>query len=265
MIGRTYLPPVVKNILIINIICFMAQYLLPIGDEITNNLALHYWESPNFKIYQLFTYMFLHGNIGHLFFNMFALYMFGRIAEYDIGRNRFLTFYLVTGVGAALFHMGVMELEFSGVKDAIAAFKESPTPMGFSSLAAEHFKQFNFNEAFLDAWASEPSNTHYVSEAVSAVTDMYSQITNSITVGASGAVFGILLAFGLMHPNDRIMLLIPPIPIRAKYFVIGYAAIELISGMSNSGSNIAHFAHLGGMVWAWILLKYWKKKGYIRF
>ena len=151
--------------------------------------------------------MFLHGSFDHLFFNMFALWMFGRQLESEIGGKRFLTFYLITGIGAALFNMGVMEIEFFGSSQRLYA----------------------------------------------------------LTVGASGAIFGILLAFGLMHPNDRIMLLIPPIPMKAKYFVMGYGAIELGLGFINSGDSIAHFAHIGGMFWGWLLLAYWKKKGYIRY
>ncbi len=263
MMFRT--PPIVKNLLIINGIVFMAQTMLPIGDELTSALALHYWESEYFQIYQFFTYMFLHGGMGHLFFNMFALWMFGRIAEYDLGSKRFLSFYLITGVGAALFHMGVMELEYAGIKSAIAAFKENPLPNDFTAIVSKYFPRIEYNEAFLDAWKADPQNTSYVSEAVRSMGEIYRMTTNAITVGASGSVFGVLLAFGLMHPNDRIMLLIPPIPIKAKYFVIGYAVIELISGIGNSGSTIAHFAHLGGMVWAWMLLRYWKKKGYIHY
>ncbi len=263
MMFRT--PPIVKNLLIINIIFFMAQMLLPIGDSLTDAFALHYWESPNFQIYQFVTYMFLHGSIGHLFFNMFALWMFGRIAEYDLGSRRFLSYYVITGICAGLFHMGVMELEFSGIKSAIAAFKANPLPTDFTVLMSKYFPRFEYNEAFIEAWAAAPTSNMYVSEAVKSITEIYSMSINSITVGASGAVFGVLLAFGLMHPNDRIMLLIPPIPIKAKYFVMGYAAIELISGIGNSSSTVAHFAHLGGMVAGWIILRYWKKKGIIRY
>ena len=202
-------PPVVKNLLIINVIFLLIQTMLPFGDEFTNMLALHFWRSDNFNVAQFFTYMFLHGDFNHLFFNMFALWMFGKQLEYEIGSKKFLIFYIITGVGSGLFHMGVQEIEFM-----------------FGMMRNGH----------------------------------------SITVGASGAIFGILLAFGLMHPNERILLLIPPIPMKAKYFVMGYGAIELLLGfMNRQGDSVAHFAHLGGMFWGWLLLAYWKKKGYIRF
>lgn len=262
-------PPVVKNLIIINIIFFLAQTFLPTNDfDITKTLALHYWGAEGFRLHQLITYMFLHANIQHLLFNMFALWMFGRLLESEISSRRFLTFYIVTGVGAALFNMGVMELEYMGIKESVRAFLANPTPSDFSILAASKLNVINQEAVspLVNAWIESPSNSQYISEGVAIVKLALSrQLDMSLTLGASGAVFGILLAFGLMHPNDRIMLLIPPIPMKAKYFVMGYAALELILGVTQSGSSIAHFAHLGGMLWAWLLLKYWKKKGYIYY
>lgn len=197
MFGRNIIsqtPPVVKNLIAINVLFFLAQGVFPV----VGYLGLYHWEMPQFEPYQLVTHMFLHGSLSHLFFNMFALWMFGRILEYDLGSKRFLIYYVVTGIGAALIHMLVFTLMGGGV---------------------------------------------------------------SVTVGASGAVFGVLLAFGMLHPNDMIMLLIPPIPMKAKYFVIGYGALELILGFVNSGGSIAHFAHVGGMLWGYMLLRWWKNKG----
>lgn len=260
-------PPVVKNLLIINIIVFAAQTLLPFGDAMTNMLALHYWGAPDFRLYQLITYMFLHGNVQHLFFNMFALWMFGRLLESEISSRRFLAFYIITGMGAALFNMGVLELEFMGIKESVAAFIADPTPTDFSILAASKLKVINQEAVspFVTAWMASPDNSQFIAESIEIVKHAMSVQLDSLTVGASGAIFGILLAFGLMHPNDRIMLLIPPIPMKAKYFVMGYAALELIMGFASSGDSIAHFAHIGGMLWGWLLLKYWKNKGYIRY
>lgn len=260
-------PPVVKNLLIVNIIFFLAQSLLPFGKEMTETLGLHYWGSEKFRLYQLITYMFLHGSFQHLFLNMFALWMFGRLLEYDITSRRFLTFYLVTGIGAALFNMGVMELEFMGLKESVRAFIANPTPSEFSILASSKLTVIKQEVAssLTNAWMASPNDSSLAENAV-AIAKMALPIQlDSLTVGASGAIFGILLAFGLMHPNDRIMLLIPPIPMKAKYFVMGYAAIELFLGFADSSSSIAHFAHIGGMFWAWLLLKYWKKKGFIYF
>lgn len=204
--NRGYLstPPVVKNLLIINTLVFMVTALLPIGHLIDYKCALYFVSSQYFEPYQFFTYMFLHASFGHLFFNMFALWMFGRVLEVDLGSRRFLTFYVVCGIGAAVIQQLVNWGEMS-----------------------------------------------YMAS---------SAILNTPTVGASGAVFGILLGFGLLHPNSMIMLLIPPMPIRAKYFVIVYGALELFLGVYNPGSSIAHFAHLGGMLWGYMLLRYWKSR-----
>lgn len=193
-------PPVVKNLLIINILAFMAVKLLPVGGLLSEWFTLSLG-SPWFHTYQYITYMFLHANLEHLFFNMFALWMFGRTLEYELGSQRFLIYYLACGIGAALVQYGVAVL------------------MGELPL-------------FL--------------------------------VGASGAVMGLLLAFGVMHPNATIMLLIPPIPMKAKWFVIIYAVIELFLGWRGVG-HVAHFAHVGGMLWGWGLLYYWKKKGEIYY
>ena len=217
-------PPVVLNLIIINCLFFMATALLPgdIGWMIEQRLGLYFWESNNFRLYQLVTHMFLHANFSHLFMNMFALWMFGRVLEYDLGGKRFLIYYMVTGIGAALLHLGVSWIEISRIHGMIAEYGAQPD----------------------------------------LVRALMSRV-NVVTVGASGAVFGVLLAFGMMHPNSVIMLMIPPLPIKAKYFVIGYGVIELFLGISNSGGNVAHFAHVGGMLWGYLLLRWWKQKGVI--
>ena len=192
-------PPVVKNLMILNALIWLAGFLLPQVDAAFLQYgALYNVLSPNFYSWQVVTYMFLHGGFSHLFFNMFALWMFGRTLEYDLGSKRFLTYYMVCGIGAGLIQMLVCVLTGSMVP----------------------------------------------------------------TVGASGAVFGILLSFGMLHPNNVIMLMFPPIPLKAKWFVIIYGALELMYGV-RGGDSIAHFAHLGGMLWGFMLLRYWKSKGKI--
>ena len=213
-------PPVVKNLIIINVLVYMATALLPVGDTIMQYCALSLG-TPFFHTYQFITYMFLHANFMHLFMNMFALWMFGRTLEYEMGSKRFLLYYMVTGIGAGLLQLGVTWIEVSSLHSAVAAGTASPY-----ELAAR---------------------------------------IGSVTIGASGAVFGVLLAFGMMHPNAMLMLLIPPIPIKAKYFVIGYGLIELFLGVSGAQSGVAHFAHVGGMLWGFFLLRYWKKKGDIYY
>ena len=216
-------PPVVKNLIILNGLFFLAEIVLPgrMSDWLIERLGLFFWESGNFQIYQLVTSMFLHANFMHLFMNMFALWMFGRTLEYEMGSKRFLLYYMVTGIGAGLLQLGVTWIEVSSLHSAVAAGTASPY-----ELAAR---------------------------------------IGSVTIGASGAVFGVLLAFGMMHPNAMLMLLIPPIPIKAKYFVIGYGLIELFLGVSGAQSGVAHFAHVGGMLWGFFLLRYWKKKGDIYY
>lgn len=195
-------PPVVLNLIIINVLVFMATALLPVGRWIFGFGSLFWVGNPLFHTYQFVTYMFLHANIEHIFFNMFALWMFGRTLEYELGSRRFLIYYMVCGIGAALIQM-------------------------------------------FAAWLSG---------------EYYIQL-----VGASGAVMGLLLAFGVMHSNATIVLLIPPIPMKAKWFVVIYGVIELFLGWTGYGGNVAHFAHVGGMLWGFLLLHYWKRRGNIYF
>ena len=199
---------------------WLAMTLLPITNDMLEYGALFNAESPFFKLYQVFTYMFMHVDFWHLLFNMYALWMFGRVLEYEIGSQRFFTYYMVCGIGAALIQLGVGYFEYSAMEANIAS-----------------------------------------------ITDVYAlaQYVNIPIIGASGAVFGLLLAFGLMHPNNVIMLLIPPMPIKAKWFVIIYGLLEFFFGVSGVASGIAHFAHLGGMLWGLALLLWWKHRRKIFF
>ncbi|MBR1517317.1 MAG: rhomboid family intramembrane serine protease [Bacteroidales bacterium] len=195
------LPPAVKHLLIINVIFFLATLVLERmgganGLMITNLLALWPAGTPMFRIWQPITYMFMHAGIDHIFFNMFALWMFGYILENYWGSKRFLVYYFACGIGAALANMLVMYL------------------------------------------------THSIHP----------------TVGASGAVYGILLAFGMMFPEERIYLYFL-VPIKAKWFVIGYAVVELFEGIMMSHDGVAHFAHLGGMIFGFLLIRYWQRTG----
>lgn len=210
---------VVNNLIAINVVVFLAQMIIPGMDaKIVEYFGLHFWESKYFMPHQVITYMFVHDGFSHLFFNMFALWMFGRILEYDLGGKRFLTYYMITGIGAGLLNLGVNWIEFSNLH----------ATYGYA----------------------DPN--------------LIMHINRTVTVGASGAVFGVLLAFGMIHPNDRIMLLIPPIPLKAKYFVIIYGVLELAMGFT-ANDNIAHFAHIGGMLFGFILLYYWKKTNKISY
>ncbi|MDP3435160.1 MAG: rhomboid family intramembrane serine protease [Bacteroidota bacterium] len=234
--GFSAIPPVVKNLIIINIIMLLATYILSMrGIDLTSILGLRYFQSPEFRPYQLVTHMFMHGGFTHLLFNMFALWMFGRVLEGVWGPKRFFIYYFVTGLGAALLHTFVNFLEFQSVASKM-------TPEAVEMVMTQGTEIFNQGKNFSDPIAGK-----------------LNLLLNIPTVGASGAVFGILLGFGMLFPNTQLMLLFPPIPIKAKYFVMGYGAIELYLGLTQSGSNIAHFAHLGGMLFGFFLIKYWNK------
>ncbi|MGC9375401.1 MAG: rhomboid family intramembrane serine protease [Bacteroidales bacterium] len=257
------IPPVVKNIIIINVIMLLATWILSnsFGIELTQILGLHYFKSELFQPYQFVTHMFMHGGLWHLFFNMFALWMFGRVLESVWGSKRFFIYFIVTGLGAAALHTFVIHLQMTSILNDINAFNNTPSPEALAILVKNHFPEYyaQVYRKLLDGWYSSPDNPNYIVRAKQFLNELINFKMNIPTVGASGAVFGILLAFGMLFPNTQLMLLFPPIPIRAKYFVIMYGALELWLGLTQPGSNVAHFAHLGGMLFGFFLIKYWKK------
>lgn len=216
------IPPVTKNLLIINVLAFIATYVFRMrGIDLNGLLGLHFFLAPNFNVTQLFTYMFMHGGFTHLFFNMFALWMFGCVIENTLGQKRFVIYYIVCGVGAGL----IQELAQLGE---------------FYAMAYDQIPYFSL------------SGTMQLAHNSSAVLSMWT------TVGASGAIYGILLAFGMLYPNERIFIFPLPVPIKGKWFVVIYIVIELFSAFGTSGSGVAHFAHLGGMLFGFLLLRYWR-------
>lgn len=218
--GFSFLPVAVKNLLIINTILFLADMVLArFGIDLSDILGLHFFLASGFRPWQLFTYMFMHGNFSHLFFNMFALWMFGATLENIWGPKRFLLFYILCGLGAGLMQEGVQYIEY------------------ITSLS--HYQNVNMGGQILP---------------------MGQYLNYMTTVGASGAIYGLLLAFGMMFPNSMIYLYFL-FPIKAKWFVIGYAVIELLTGIFATSDGVAHFAHLGGMLVGLIILLVWKKKG----
>jgi membrane associated rhomboid family serine protease len=263
-------PTVTKNLIIINAIMLLATMVLePRGINLTHYLALYYPQSENFHIWQLVTHMFMHANLAHLFFNMFALWMFGRVLETVWGPKRFLIFYFVTGLGAAALHTFVNYLEIHPLVDAVTAFTNTPSAELFSSFVNKYqgsLKDMGYNNLpgivdFAQSWLENPKSPSFESDAVAFMQQFLDMRMNIPTVGASGAVYGVLLGFGMLFPNTQLMLLFPPIPIKAKWMVIAYGALELILGLSMRGSNIAHFAHLGGMIFGFFLIRYWNKTG----
>ena len=231
------MPEVVKNLLIINGLFFLATIAMqPQGLDLSRILGAFYWESDSFRPWQIITHMFMHGSFMHIFFNMFALWMFGTAIERIWGARRFLTYYLITGFGAFILHYAVVAFQVQQL---------------IPEVSPEMLQDIKVNG--LDILMQ---NKNYTDPTFAKLNLLY----NIPVVGASGAVFGILLAFGMMFPNTKLMLIFFPVPIKAKYFVMGYGAIELYSGIANNpGDNVAHFAHLGGMLFGFILIKYWNR------
>lgn len=251
------LPPVVKNLLILNGILFLLK--LSLGTDALGRstldgiLGMHYVGSPLFKPWQLVTHMFMHGDFGHLFLNMFALFMFGGPIERAWGSKRFLNYYLLTGFGAVALHTGVNAFEVKQHEADLAAYGVQIRAVDLAVTESAYD---------IDSAQEELNAIQRSSGAPQAVLYQVFWDRAGVMIGASGAVFGVLLAFGMMFPNVQLFLLFPPIPIKAKYFVIGYGALELFAGMSRSpGDNVAHFAHLGGMLFGFIIIRYWRSKG----
>ena len=232
----TNIPPVTKNLIIINALFWLATVIMTRID-MSGILGLHYPAANDFRLYQLITYMFMHGSLTHIFFNMFAVYMFGRVLESVWGPKRFLTYYMITGIGAGLLNILVAYIRIKSIESNL----DSETIATVYREGGDILKQ----------------SKNYVDSAAGQL----NLLINTTTVGASGAVFGILLAFGMLFPNIEMYIIPFPFPIKAKYLVSIYGVIELFAGIANfSFDNIAHFAHLGGMLFGIILVLYWRKK-----
>ena len=230
-------PEVVKNLIIINILFLLGRYALArFGTDLNEHLGLFFFKSKEFKPWQLLTHFFMHANWWHLFVNMFGLWMFGARLEQIWGARRFLTFYMFTAVGAMVLHALVQWVQLQQILPRITV---EEFDMVYNN-GRELFRNFrNYSDPDLAR---------------------LNEILNINVVGASGAVFGILAAFAMYFPNTQIFLLFPPIPLRAKYFVLIYAFFELVQGVGNfQGDNVAHFAHLGGALFGYLLVKYWNK------
>lgn len=236
------MPVITKNLIIINFIVWVAMLVLPskTGFELEHYGGLHYVTSPSFYPWQLFTYMFMHStdSFGHLFFNMFGLFMFGSVLERVFGSKRFLFYYISVGVGAALIQECVYGVWISHLSSSLPDYMSvnEVVDQGASLLAA--------NRIFTDPAAAK-----------------ICMLANLPTIGASGALYGILLAFGMIFPNMPLYMIFFPVPIKAKWMVLGYGVIELFLGVTGLQSGVAHFAHLGGMVFGFMIIYYWKKKG----
>lgn len=228
------MPPVTKNLVIINFIIWIAMAIFPqIDHNVMRYCALHFYQATDFNVVQLFTYMFVHGGLMHILFNMLTLFMFGITLEYVMGSRRFLIFYIVCGVGAALIQEAVWAVTLPDmVVDGLARLN-SMTPDEIRALMAR-----------------DPSI-------------MADNLNFFSTVGASGAIYGVLLAFAMLFPNRPLYFMFLPVPVKAKWMVLIWGGMEILLGISAASDGVAHFAHLGGMIFGFMLIAYWKKKGTI--
>ena len=226
------LPPVIKNLLILNFIGFVGTMIFPLA---TRMFGVFYPDSPFFFSWQIITYMFMHGGIAHLFFNMFALFMFGPVIEKIMGSKRFVYFYLITGLGALALQFLVQGFE---------VYNLVGTPF------ATDFLRFDLSSGMV--YSDHPSLSQ---EGLRSLAGIY----NTPMVGASGAIFGILVAFGVLFPETSLYLMFIPVPVKAKYFIPFYILVELFLGVSQiAGDSVAHFAHIGGALFGFLLIKFWK-------
>lgn len=291
--GFQRLPNVVKNIIIINVLMVLIQFVLGSrGIDLANYLGLHYWSSRYFHWWQIITHMFMHGTytnvsltVEHIFFNMFAFWMFGSILENIWGSQRFLMFYLICGVGAALCHMGVLSIEYGTIERAFHAYQMNPGPDQYDLFLNKNVTTHSNPIAstlynLRNVWLQNPSQNlnnesitliqqylhgGYFIDSSTGSKVLVDGLLDEATVGASGAVFGVLFAFGYLFPNTYLYLFFA-IPIKAKWVVAGYIFLELYEGLKHTaGDNVAHFAHLGGVLFAFILLKIWNNKIRNRF
>ena len=254
------LTPVVRNLLIVNIVVLIIQQFL--GLDFIEWFGLRYIFADSFRPYQFVTHLFVHGSFWHLFGNMFALFIFGPMLERVWGGQRFLLFYLVTGLGASLLYSAVNYYEIHQMERAADQVIENPAPNEFAVFVRDHAEYaYPQLQNFVANFSENPTNGSLVTQSKQYVSELVERKENIPMVGASGAVFGILMAFGLLFPNTELFLLFFPFPIKAKYFVLFYGLYELWSGFDRvPGDNVAHFAHLGGMLFAFILVRLWRDK-----
>ena len=264
------------NIIIgINVLVFIFEYFASATEFIDrglfSSLALYHPRSENFQFYQFITHIFMHGGVWHLAINMFVLWMFGSVLEGVWGAKRFLIFYFITGLGAAGLHMGTTTFRLDSLQQEVQEYAEDPNREAFVEFKDEHItpllenmppalaRQYQSYDSLANTWQENPDVAGAEQRSVELVRDYYQDVVNTPTVGASGAIYGLLLAFGILFPNMLILLFFF-IPMKAKYFVILLGLFELYLGVFGGDTNIANFAHLGGMLFGFVLLKIWGVK-----
>ena len=248
------LTPVVRVLLIINVLVFFLT-----NENVIQQFGLHSFLSDEFNPIQLLTHMFLHSGFNHIFSNMIGLIVFGPMLERFWGASRFTFFYFFCGIGAALLFSGINYFEIRDVYEAVRDYRANPTPEGFMGFVDTQAQSFYDQAAsFIEQFEQQPKNPQLIESSLQIVNQLYFKQVDVPMVGASGAIFGVIMGFGLLFPNTELFLLFLPIPIKAKYLVIFYGAFEVYSGLYQAqADNVAHFAHIGGMLFAFILIKYW--------
>ena len=258
--GFSILPPGVKNLLIINTLLFFATLVFHSTGlcDLDKWLGLHYFSASHFYPWQFVTYMFMHANFEHLFFNMFALWMFGAMVENHWGTKRFLLYYFITGVGAGLCHYLVIFFQLHPMIAVFNQFLDNPSMETYRYLV-ENNPNVQFNDMLRNNLLVLQQSPKSLPELVDVTYNALDGYLNSINiVGASGAVYGLLLAFGMLFPNSYIYIYFL-LPIKAKWFVLIYGGIELVSGIFGTADGVAHFAHLGGMLFGLLLILLWRR------
>ncbi|MCB2379769.1 rhomboid family intramembrane serine protease [Hymenobacter sp. BT635] len=252
------LTPTVRILLFINLGVYLLQTQLP---HQMNMLALYPITSQYFQPWQFVTYMFMHGSIMHLLSNMFGLVSFGPLLEQRWGGNRFLTFWMICGIGAGILYSGVRYYELDKMQHDIEVFKQNPTDVNLLDFVETNMPGYEASyQPIVRQLHATPDDQSLVQGVLTSLESTYMRSLNSPMVGASGALFGLLFAFAFLFPNTELMLLFFPFPIKAKYFVGLYALYELYAGIHRvPGDNVAHFAHLGGLLIGFIVLKFWER------
>lgn len=253
------LTPVVKNLLLITVgIYVVTAFLMP---QLKSIFALYYVNSSRFLPFQFLTYMFMHADFWHLFSNMFGLFIFGPLLEQFLGPKKILILWMVCGVGSGLLYSGYTSFKMHQLDNKISAFYENPSPESFSDFVKDnkHFFKSGVYD-FIDAYSRNPTDSGLIQRAKENMNGIRDIQVNIPMVGASGALFGVLIAFGMLFPNTQLFLLFPPMPVKAKYLVLFYGLYTLYAIINNNPSdNVAHFAHLSGLVIGAGLVYYWKK------
>ncbi len=259
--------PTVRNLLFLNIGIFIVQYFKILPFDFTNQFGLHHITSQYFQPYQIFTHIFIHGNFSHIFSNMLALFVFGSMLENIWGAKRFLIFYLVCSLGASSLHSIIQFIEIQRLTDFIELYKQNPSPLAFEVLLQQYpSKNFTISPEFIEQFIENPTNSELINYSKTMAQHIFDFYHDGSMFGASGAVFGLLAAFALIFPNLELMLLFPPIPVKAKYMISIYMLVEIYRIVANRpDDNVAHFAHLGGALFGYIMLRIWYGNNYRQY